>query len=463
MKFNPFRLIFFLSSVILLSSCLGNSTVTTSATDASFVSLTFAADDSIPYLSTAVFTLVDSTIINLDSLPYKTRVDSVYPTFTFKSSAATKLKFASGYKFKKDSAWLVGSGKDTIDFRQPITLRNYAADGIAYKNYIVKVNVHQVDPEVYIWKSVSGNLNSINSISQKAIILNDKIFYYQNDGSNNVTVSNDGYIWASATVNGLPANAALNAMLQFNGKLFLLQDGKMYSSGDGLTWTSNVCSPANYTYKAILVTLSDSIRALVQSPDQTYRFAGSKDGVNWVINNKVDVPENFPVSDFASIAFNAPTGKAKAVVLSGYSRTNNLLKNNWSTEDGIYWVDFSTANHTMDSLAIGASLISYDSKLFLFGSKIDNAGTFYKVSNDEGLSWQKADSIRNVLPAGYLPRNYQSAVVFKPLQLKGAQPIGMQQQILQSNRIFIIGGKSGSTSYSDIWTGKLNRKNFLRQ
>ena len=59
MKFIPFRLIFFLSSLILLSSCLGTNTPTATSTDASFVSLTFAADDSIPYLSSAVFTLVD--------------------------------------------------------------------------------------------------------------------------------------------------------------------------------------------------------------------------------------------------------------------------------------------------------------------------------------------------------------------------------------------------------------------
>ena len=458
MKLNPFRLIFFLSSVILLSSCLGTNTPTATSSDPTFVSLTLAGNDSV---TKGVFTLVDNTIVNVDSLPFTSKVDSVFPTFTFKSSAATKLKFPKGYKFKKDSAFI--SGKDTIDFRQPITLINYAADGKTPAYYTVKVNVHQVDPELYIWKPVSGNLNSINSINQKAIILNDKIFYYQNDGSNNVTVSNDGYSWATATLSGLPANAAVNKMLQLNGKLFLLQDGTMYSSGDGLNWTSNACSPASYTYKTLLVTLSDSIRALVQSADQTYRFAASKDGLNWLINNTVDVPDNFPVSDFSSVSFNAPTGKAKALVLSGYSRNNNLLKNNWSTEDGLYWVDFSTANHTMDTLAIGASVISYDSKLFLFGLRTNDGKTFYKVSNDEGLSWQRTDSIRNVLPVGYLPRNYQSVVVFKPSDLKGVQPIGTLPQILQSNRIFIVGGKNGSTTYSDIWTGKLNRKNFLRQ
>jgi len=39
----------------------------------------------------------------------------------------------------------------------------------------------------------------------------------------------------------------------------------------------------------------------------------------------------------------------------------------------------------------------------------------------------------------------------------------LKNEIEQSNRIFIIGGKNGVLNYSDVYTGKLNRKNFLRQ
>ena len=56
MKFNRFRLLFFLSAIILLSSCLGTTTVTTTSIDPSFVSLVFKVNDSIPALSGAVFT-----------------------------------------------------------------------------------------------------------------------------------------------------------------------------------------------------------------------------------------------------------------------------------------------------------------------------------------------------------------------------------------------------------------------
>lgn len=465
MKFNSFRLILISSVIVFLSSCLGTSTVTVTSTNPCFKSLTFAANDSIPYLSTAVFTLSanssslkDSIIINLDSLPYKTRVDSVYPTFGFISSAGARLYFPSGYKYKKDSALI--TGKDTIDFRQPLRIRNWAADAKSYKDYTIKVSVHQVDPELYIWNKALDNLNSINATSQKTIILNDKFFNYLNDGSTNyLYTSTDGYNWNLGSVNGLPASTPLNDMIQFNGKLFMSQDAyNIYSSADGITWTKKAVS--DFTFKSLLFVLNGKLWAVVKSKtDSSFHFASTSDGDIWTMIG--EIPSNFPVSDFASISFASPTGKTKGLVLGGSSASGNLLANRWSTEDGVYWVDLSTENHTLDTLAIGASVISYDSKLFIFGSRTDTGGSSYKVSIDEGLSWQIPDLARNILPAGYKPRNYQSVVVFKPVAYDKTNPI--LDDILKSNRIFIIGGKSGSTVYSDVWTGKLNRKNFLRQ
>ena len=467
MKFNQFRLIFFLSSIILLSSCLDTNTVTTVSSDPSFVSLTFAANDSVPYLSTAAFTLVDKTIVNLDSLPFKTRVDSVYPTFTFKSTAGSILKFHSGYKYKKDSALLAGSGKDTIDFRQPIGLRNYAADAKAYADYTIITNVHQVDPELYLWKKASDNLNtSITAKYQKTVILNNVMYYYLNDGTSAyLYTSTNGYNWVSATVTGLPVNRPLNDMIQFNGKLYLSQDElNYYISTDGLTWTKK--SVTKYTFKSLLYVLNGQLWAVVKSTtDQSYHFAISNDG-NFSDTDITagNIPTNFPVRDFASVSYSSATGKPKVLVLGGRSGTDGVLKNSWSSEDGVYWVDFSKENHSLDTLSLGASVISYDNKLLVLGSRNDGTGkSYYRISKDEGLSWQLPDTLRNVLPVGFTPRSYQSAVVFKPLFLKGVQLPSLKDQILQSNRIFIIGGQTGTSTLTDVWTLKLNRKNFLRQ
>jgi hypothetical protein len=427
----------------------------------------FKTNDSIPALHTAVFTLEydaalnDSVIINVDSLPYKTRVDSVYPTFAFKSTSGTKLYFPAGYKSKKDSA--VVTGTDTIDFRKPIRVRNFSADGKSHRDYIVRVNVHTVDPEVYVWSKAAGNLNSINSTSQKAVTFRDRLFYYSNDGSNSyLSISNDGYSWKDSTITGLPTNTPLNDMIQFNGQLYLTRDGlNIYSSANGADWSKKAV--ANFTFKSLLFVLNNQLWAVVQSvSDASYHFATSPDGAVWSMTAGT-IPANFPVSDFASVSTSTPTGKSKVLVLNGLSAAGTQLNNRWSSEDGTYWVDFSTENHTLDTLAVGASVISYDSKLFVIGLRTDNSKTYFKVSKDDGLSWQIPDTLRNVLPVNLAPRSYQSFVVFKPKTYANVNSEVLRNEILLSNRIFIIGGKLGSTSYSDVWTGKLNRENFLRQ
>ena len=462
MKFNQLRLIFFLIPVVLLSSCLGTNTPTATSSNASFVSMTYVAKNKITTISATTFTLVDNTIVNLDSLPFKTSIDSVTPAFTFASSAGAIMHFRTGYK--KDS--LPVNGTDTIDFRQLLRIRNYASDSKTYIDYNIKVNVHQVDPELYNWSQVSENLGNINATSQKTVILNNTLFYYLNNGiSGYLYTSTNGINWhdQSSKLTGLPVNTPLNDMIQFNGKLYLTQNGSnLYSSSDGFTWTKKTLNA--YTFNSLAFVLNNKLWAVVQSNGSNY-FAISNDG-NFLDTDITTgtIPVNFPVRNFASVSYSSSTGKPKVLVLGGYSTTGLPLKNNWSSEDGVYWVDFSNENHTLDTLAVGASLISYDSKLFVLGLRNDKPdSTYYRVSKDEGLSWQRPDTLRNRLPKDYSARSYQSVVVLNPMEVKGVQSPTLKQQILDSDHIFIVGGISGSTVFSDIWTGKLNRKNFLRQ
>ncbi len=465
MKLNQFRYFIPLLTIILLSSCLETNAPTVVSSDATFVSLTFAKNDSIPFLSSARFTLAadGKTIVNVDSLPYKTRIDSVYPTFSFKSSSRDTLFFPAGYKYKKESA--VITGKDTIDFSNQIDLikiRNYAADAKTSKDYFIKVNVHQVYPELYVWSKVTNNIDSHDATSQKAILVNDTIFYYQNNATNAYLYkSTDGRSWTAQTLTNFPVNTPINDMQFFNGKLFFTQNGdKIYSSLNSRDW--NVRSSSNYNYTSLLFILNNKLWAVSQSKaDLSYHFSSSVDGDNW--SDMGQIPSNFPVSNFASLAFQSRNGHPKAIVTGGLSKTNDQLKNSWSTLDGINWIDFSIENHSLDTLALGASIISYDNKLFVFGLRNDNPTpkSHYKVSRDEGLSWQRPDSTYNYLPKDFEPRNNQSLVVFKP---RIYSKYDSKQQNIESNRIFIIGGKtSASVIKSDVWTGKLNRKSFLLQ
>ena len=421
---------FLLSSIdIFLPSCLATTTDTIAvSSDATFVSLTFAANDSIPYLNTAAFTLVDSTIINLDSLPYKTRIDSVFPTFSFKSTILAKLYYPKGYI--KDSVIL--TGKDTINFSvQPIWIRNYATDQISHKDYKIKVNVHKVDPELYIWSKVT-DLDINQATSQKAVLLKNTLYYSQNNGTTNYLYkSNDGYNWSpSSTVSNLPNNVTFSDLTVFNDSLYLTNSNLIYKSSNGSDWTAKGVN--NYNLKSILFSLNSKLWAIAQlkSDLSKYYFASSTDGVIWAVNTSDVIPNNFPTSDFSALSFSARTGKPKAIVIGG--KNSNGKMGSWSTENGTYWVPFGDENHTLDTLAVGSSIIAYDNKLLLFGIKTSGT-THFKESIDEGLSWKMPNKKYNYIK-DYQARSYQSALVFKPND---------DDKSYGANRIFLIGGQIG--------------------
>lgn len=457
MKFNQFRFFLFFCVAVLLSSCdwLDSNTPAEPSSDAYFVSLKFTKNDSIPNLETAVFTVdADSTIVNLDSLPYQTRIDSVLPVFAFKSTLAAYLHFQNG-----DSTLL--TGKDTVDFTQVTKISNLAGNGVTYLSYPVKVNVHQVNAELYVWKQANPAIYTPGGTNQKGIVFKDNFFFYVNSGAGNeLYTSTDGSTWTSGTVTGLPASNTLRDLTEFNGKLYLSADGnRLYSSANGSNWENAGFSLADHNLVTLLFSLEGKLWALATSGGNRY-FASSANGTDWTVGEAA--PASFPVRDFAALTFATRNGKQKGLVMGGIGADGTNLKNRWSTQDGKYWVDFSRENRTADTLATGASLFAYDNKLFAVGLRNDKAApvTHFRVSIDEGLSWKQPDSAYNFLPVAYEPRSYISAVVFKP---KAYNKADSKAVIEESNCIFLMGGKTETQVFSDVWTGKQNRKNFLVQ
>ena len=445
MKFYFLKFICLFCVAVALSGCLNtNDTTVTSSTNPRMTSLTLAGNDSI---TKAVFSInADSvTIENVDSLPFGTPVNKAIPTFKFVSTYGALL-YINGSTTGKAL-----TGKDTIDFTLPVKIKNYAADNSTTKEYTIKVNVHKVEPKLYVWSLLNGSVGAANPTSQKAIYFNNKLLYFANEaGVTNLYTSINGVSWAHANLSGLPANATMVNTVQFDSKLFYTQDGvKIYSSTDGASWTVADVSAADYTFKTMLFALNGSVWAITQSKvDLKYRFASSVDGTIWLIQN--ELPAGFPLTDFAAVSFTSRVGgKPKAIVIGGKDGNGAILNTNWNTENGTYWVNFNeNASHSksLDTLALGASLISYDSKLFVFGTKKDNVAVpQYKVSLDEGLTWKAPDTLYNRLPKTYTQRNYSSVVVDN------------------SNRIYIVGGKANAAILTDVWTGKLNSLSFIRQ
>lgn len=449
----------FLVGVIFLNSCLENDYVTNTSNNPCFVSLSFLKNDSVPNLENAVFTLVfdetihDSIIVNLDSLPYQTRIDSVYAVFSFKSSSACYLIFDN------DSLVTYSSG-NPIDFTKVSQIKNIASDGVTQRTYYIKVNIHQVEPELYVWKKIANEIYSFPANDQKAIYFKDKIYFFVNAGSENyLYTSNNGTTWTECIINGLPSLTKFQDIKVFNDILFITQNNSnLYFSTDGMSWS--IYQYADFKFSSLLFVMNNQLWAIVQTVnDGKYRFASTNNGSHWQLNN--EIPANFPISNFTAISFYSRAKTPKALVINGTSVDNQPLKTRWSTENGSYWVDFSIEDKSLDSLDQGAPVISYDDKLFILGrNKEKTEKNYFRQSIDEGYSWQIPDSTYNYLPEDFQARHYSSFFVFNP---RPYYKTDAKEQIEASNHIYIIGGKNSFGWFSDVWTGKVNKKNFLRQ
>ncbi len=468
---NPLKHLFFILIVVIFSACnwLNNNETTTVSSNPTFLSLTFNKSDSIPALSTARFSLVwdvtlkDSVIMNLDSLPYKTIISKVIPKFSFYSTGGYIVYLKPALSQSSDSIILTGT--DTLDFNRVLKIKNLAADKVKSRTYFIKVNVHQVRPELYQWNKVVDNIFTHAVVKQKAVFFKENFLLYASSGTQNyLYTSINAKLWEnrSSDLKGFPADCNMRELIEFNSKLYVISsDLKLYSSTDGFNWTieNALISDSNFNFVSILYIYNAKLWSVMKSKtDNSYHFATSTDATSWTVNGLI--PVNFPIRDFSSVSFTTRTKLPKALIAGGYNTNGELLKNVWTTENGNYWLDFSIDNATHGYIA-GSSIILYDNKLFLYGG-VDKFSKViqkpYLVSKDDGLSWSVPDTINNRLRQ----MNISSAndTTYIPYQ-----PRAFQSVITRDNNIYLIGGVNPlqSATYSDVWIGKLNRLNFLRQ
>lgn len=429
-----------LCALFMLNSCLDKEYTTVETSDnATVLSLTFDENDSIPHLDEAEFIIDNDNnlIYNKDSLPYQTRINSVFPSFTFVSTAGAAL-IVDG-----DTVYLTGN--DTVDFTvQPVKLINYASDGIHFKEYDIYVNVHQVEPELFVWTQLCEAVYQHEGSSQKALQKDGAFYVLVSSGlKNNLYVSEDASQWQAHAVEGLPQNMDFRQALVFNGKFYVASEGKLYASDDASVW--NETSHSDYEFVNLLYVFNDELWAVVRNVQTgAITFAGSRDAQIWM--EGVALPEKFPISDYAAFTFESRTGKAKAMVMGGITAEGVVCNTRWCTEDGSLWVDYSVEQPEFGSLS-GAAVVYYADRLLMFGGVDANNQLFegpILESYDEGLHWAAPDTTLNKLPETFAVRTNQSAFVY-------------------GTSIYLFGGRTRTQVFSDMWKGKLNKMDFSQQ
>ena len=424
-----------------------NNTVTLSS-ETEITRFYFAALDSFPSLANTTFTISNfgakdtGLITNADSITYKTPITRLTPRLLFKATPSSTTVILS------DSTSRDLTGKDTIDFSQPVLLRIISSDLSATKYYRVVVNVHQVDPDLFNWQRLNAAVLADGSAATKGVVLNDRFLLFANDGfSTTVFQSADGKTWDNGTTpSTLPASCRVREILAVNEStakqaLYYCQDGIVYTSSDGISWETQDLSADTYVPRIAMMYYNDTVW-LVSEHNANHTFhLSAKDGDTWRAN-VTPLPDNWPLADFTVTTFLSSSWRPRAVIIGGYDIQGNPLHSLWNIEysaaTGYRFANFAI-EHPQFSAVLGASAVSYGKRLYMFGGTDIDARYIANTamySEDEGLNWQPIDTVHNRLMDVYSPRTQTSAFV-------------------HDNCIYLMGGQSRTQIYSDVLRGKL--------
>ena len=423
---------------------VGCETSTGSGTASSVAKLnafSFAKVDTIPGLAAAVFTVeerIDTGLVwNKDSMLYGTRIDSAVPRFVFETTpGAATLTFP-------DTVVAI-TGYDTLDFtKQPIYLTIRSADRTTTKVYEIRPTVHQVDPYLYTWTRLTDAIYPADDSEQRVLELGTDFYMIASNGFKlHVYTSPDGTTWTDlGEPSGLPDGTKVRQMISDGNTLYYGQGNSIYTSADATHWTAHTVTFPVYT---MLFHWNEKIWALVNN-GEGYEFAVYAD--EELTLSGLRPTEDFPVSDFAAVCFKSSSLRARAMIIGGFAENGRSLNTRWNLEysthplpDGTYRLEEFSIDRPHFTSLTGISVIEYNDELLLFGGVDDKMQYFGReifCSIDEGLTWQQTDTTKNRLPAVYQARQKQNAIV-------------------RDNNIYLFGGQDKTTTYSDVYKGRLN-------
>ena len=244
-KFLSFIASFFMVSFVI-TSCLDDDNNIEYSPDATIHA--FALDTA--GLGSYKFTIdqLSREIYNEDSLPVHadTIIDKILIKTLTTASGVVTMKDKSG----NDSVLNIN---DSIDLRKELIIKVWSTEALAgispnqTKEYKIKVNVHDYDPDSLRWKYMDKINNQIQITGeQKSIIFGSEVLTYS-------VVNSELYVYKNSLTNfgngapqatvGLPEGKLPTSIITFkfndrnNAMLYATSDNyKVYESEDGINW-----------------------------------------------------------------------------------------------------------------------------------------------------------------------------------------------------------------------------------
>lgn len=337
-------------------------------------------------------------ISTVDSLPNWLDITRVVPSFN-----------SYGYVYVKlnDLYYSFTSGKDSLDFTNGLDLMVVSTDGASSRNYSVKINKSSIDADTLIWNKLPQN-NLVLKGAHRLLAKDGKMLIFAEDGHNTtMTSSNDCMLWTVPAV--LEYSLDPQSVTLFGNSLYALNsEGRIFKSGDGLTWNiasdksaeQILASDANYLY-----VLSDG--AVLSSSDLK----------EWKVNGEAGIAM-LPKTNVCSQAYSSRTNpELQNVVLLGTAPAvagNSVVWFKVSSKDENSNQKWNYIQITSDNPyplphADEISLAYTEGKLFAYIADYTHGTHSLYTSEDNGITWHGNE--QNVLPPSDITTSAPSSFI----------------------------------------------------
>jgi hypothetical protein len=437
-------------------------------TDAELVSWVLS-NDSLTALSSVVFSIDQRTneIYNKDSMDFGTedRLKEIYlhlkgEEATLDEGEKVFLKAVVTYSSGSgstgnvlnitpndttgiaDSTWVVTG--DSIEITRPQRIRVYAMDGLTTKEYTVKINIHQVDPDSMVYEKIGDFPEFLSYDNTKAVTFKGKFYVFVATSTHPELYRSDDCInWVKEPLAGLPDDVVIRGIAGVSDSLFAYtESGDLYSTtGNAANWGK---VETELKIKSVLgfllptATQQSGLSLLAEKDGKL--IAAFLSGSQWTEGEEIE--SNFPIKEFSSLSYEK-NKISKLTIVSGESQTGSALNEVWSTQDGLYWARLTSERDYVFQNYPGLEAILYNDEIWLFNSPTIEVGAINPIwySIDGGVTWAVKATKASPTEA-YIIRQGSSVVVDS-----------------EGKYFYIIGGKA-DVSLPEIWRCNLNKKNF---
>lgn len=336
---------------------------------------------------------VNGEVYNRDSLPVGTDITKVTVNIGYEGYY---IVYGEGDEMRYYST------TDSIDFTSPVRFTVYATDGVSNRTYYIRLNVHQNNPDSLMWKRPTGNnFPGEGMTAQKAAVMNDRLYVLaQHNGTTAMTSTllSDGKVWSTLTpVTGLADEADCHTLTALADSLYLLADGRLYSSADGITW-----NPYNSTttYTDIVAAADDK---LYLTNGDTIILAGTpKEGWTTIQNINKKVFPHSPSAVSSTLTTNHNITRTTLVgIPEGTTDSCAVVWTKLSTES--VWTHYNNSRYGCPLLK-DLTVVGWKGKLYAFGGRSFNRNNVIEpfeamfTSTDGGITWQRQSANHTGLP-----------------------------------------------------------------